>query len=187
MRAFLAVPVTEPALAELSELGARLRAGVDGVRWAPLATAHVTLHFFGAISQRDSARALTLLGPVVERHPTMRLRLRGLGCFPTAARPRVLWAGVDGDRDALAALQAACADALVAGGFPVEQRAYRPHCTLGRVRSGWSGAARTTWEEVVAAAPTGVAFIADRVMLYESLPGPDGVRHRELVALPMRG
>lgn len=187
MRAFLAVPVGEPALSELAALRDGLRAGVDGVRWAPMATAHVTLHFFGSIADADCARAMATLEPVAERHPAMRLRLRGLGCFPSEARPRVLWAGVDGYIPALAELQAACASALLDAGFAVEQRAYRPHCTLGRVRSEWSANAHRAWGKLVATTPTTGWFTAERIVLYESVTGPEGAQHRPLVGLPLGG
>ncbi|MDQ6848132.1 MAG: RNA 2',3'-cyclic phosphodiesterase, partial [Candidatus Dormibacteraeota bacterium] len=137
MRAFLAIPVQSPALAAFQTLRERLVTAVPAVRWAPAETPHLTLHFFGTISSDDARRALAVLRPVVAELPPMTLRLRGLGAFPSATRPRVLWCGVDGDVVALDDCARACTAALHVAGFAVENRPYRAHCTVGRPRQPW--------------------------------------------------
>ena len=57
--------------------------------------------------------------------------MRGLGAFPSAGRARVLWAGLDDDPGAIAALAAAARDAL-AHEFPPETRAFSAHLTVAR-------------------------------------------------------
>src|SRR5262249_61451644 len=58
----------------------------------------------------------------------------GLGAFPAARIARVIWAGVV-DGASLAALASDVEAALSTLGFSPEARAFRPHVTLGRVRS----------------------------------------------------
>jgi 2'-5' RNA ligase len=185
VRAFLAIPVRPPALESFEDLRARLVSDVPGVRWAPAESVHVTLHFFGSIDAAESARALAALRPVITAHPPMLLRLRGLGSFPSTAEPRVLWYGVDGDRKKLIALALACGAALHAGGFAVEDRPYRAHCTLGRPRSPWPHHARESWRRHAQEEPSTPSFIADTAILYESLMETAGVVHvpREVLTL----
>ena len=52
--------------------------------------------------------------------------------FGPPAAPSILWAGLAGDLDALAALQREVAGVCARHGFPAEARAYRPHLTLAR-------------------------------------------------------
>jgi 2'-5' RNA ligase len=62
--------------------------------------------------------------------------ISGAGAFPSAAKARVLWAGIQGDRRALGALAASvAAGARRAGAAPPAERAsYHPHLTLARTR-----------------------------------------------------
>ena len=186
VRAFLAVPVGAPALGELRTLVERARAQVGGgVRWAPLHTAHVTLHFFGSITDGDAERAISAVRPVLAGLQPFQLRLAGLGSFPAEARARVLWIGVGGDTQALSGLAAGCGRALAAVGFPVESRPYRPHCTVGRLRSPWTEAAQGGWRLLAAEAPATSCFGADRAVLYQSLTGPSGAEHVPRVTVPL--
>ncbi|MBJ7595710.1 MAG: RNA 2',3'-cyclic phosphodiesterase [Candidatus Dormibacteraeota bacterium] len=185
MRAFLAIPVQPPALAAFQALRERLVTEVAAVRWTPAESPHITLHFFGAISASDGGRALGVLRPAVAVLPPMTLRLCGLGVFPSMARPRVLWCGVDGEEDALKECARACSAALHVAGFPVERRPYRAHCTLGRPRKLWPANAREPWARLVDEEPTTPAFTAAHAVLYESVPGPAGIRHVPREILPL--
>jgi 2'-5' RNA ligase len=187
VRAFLALPVLAPALEQMESLSEQLKTAVDGVRWAPVQTVHITLHFFGSIGDDRVARAVQELQPVFAAQAPIHLQLRGLGAFPSEARPRVLWWGVAGDTDALRDLDQRCADALAGAGFPVEQRPFRPHCTLGRPRLPWSETARQRWRELVARRPSTDGFIADVAVLYESVTGRCGARHHPRMTLPLGG
>lgn len=187
MRAFLALPVVAPALQQIESLFEQLKTAVDGVRWAPVQTVHITLHFFGSIDDDSVARALQELQPVFAAQAPIRLQLRGLGAFPSEARPRVLWCGVAGDTDALRDLDQRCAEALAGAGFPVEGRPFQPHCTLGRPRQPWPQPVRQRWRELAARHPSTDGFIADVAVLYESVTGRCGARHHPRVTMPLGG
>jgi 2'-5' RNA ligase len=185
MRAFIAIPVLQPALAAFQDLRERLVAGVGSVRWAPADNAHVTLHFFGALDDDAAARAVAALRPALAEHTPFTVSLRGLGAFPTNQRPRILWCGVDGDVDALSAVAHGCRVALGAAGFAVEDRPWRAHCTLGRPREPWPPEALHAWRAAAAEDPRTPAFTAGHVILYETVNGRDGVCHLPRVTLPL--
>jgi 2'-5' RNA ligase len=121
----------EPALDHLGGALSRLRDRPGAPRWVGRETQHVTLAFFGEVPE-TRVPVLTgalgaALGPV-----DVHLRLAGAGTFPAKGDPRVLWVGVDGAVEELAALAAAAAEAGLASGIDVDRRAYRPHVTVGR-------------------------------------------------------
>jgi len=60
-------------------------------------------------------------------------RFGGLGAFPSATRPRVVWAGVTDGATEMIALADRVDGALEALGFAREARPFSPHVTLGRV------------------------------------------------------
>jgi 2'-5' RNA ligase len=171
----------------MQALSEQLTNALDGVRWAPVQTVHVTLHFFGSISDERLARAIRAVQPVFAAQQPIPLQMGGLGAFPSATRPRVLWCGVGGDTIALRDLNERCAAALAAAGFPVEQRPFRPHCTLGRPRLPWPERERQRWRELVAQQPSAPGFVADVAVVYESVTAPSGVRHHPRMTLPLAG
>lgn len=187
VRAFLALPVLPPALGPFQALGERLMAEVGAVRWAPFESPHITLHFFGALSDAAAVRALDALRPALAAQTSMSLRLHRLGGFPSDRRPRVLWCGVDGDVDALRAVASDCAIALRSARFAVDDRPYRAHCTVGRPRQPWPAEALRAWLAVARDEPRTPMFTSDCAILYESVGGPGGVCHvpRATVALGM--
>jgi 2'-5' RNA ligase len=185
VRTFLAIPVRPPALEAFHTLRERLVSDIPAVRWTAAESPHITLHFFGSISAPESERALEALRPILAAQRPMTLRLHGLGSFTSAADPRVLWCGVDGDVTELTACALACRWALSTAGFSVEDRPYRAHCTLGRPRRPWPAHARECWRRQAQEGPSTPSFTADRAMLYESLTAMAGVIHvpREVLTL----
>ncbi|MGB2640384.1 MAG: RNA 2',3'-cyclic phosphodiesterase [Candidatus Acidiferrum sp.] len=99
-------------------------------RWVRPENLHVTLKFIGeaAPEKLDGIRAA--LAKIRSDVP-VELQFQGLGFFPNAAHPRVLWAGVQASTN-LATLAADVDGALETQGFAREGRALTPHLTLAR-------------------------------------------------------
>ncbi len=173
MRAFLAVPLEQPALGAAQRLLAALRQRVEAVRWARGETLHVTLHFFGAVDDAQTAAAIGAATPLAASTRRFSMTLDALGAFPDSGVPRVLWLGQRSTAADMEALARRTRDALRDAGFQVEARPFRPHCTLGRTRAPWPPAAREAWDAAAAdVAP--LTFVARRLVLYESTTRPDG-------------
>jgi 2'-5' RNA ligase len=94
---------------------------------------HLTLKFLGEIDEAKAERVKTVLADVARRHAAFPLRLKGTGVFPGERSPRVMWVGFAAE-PALISLQSELDAALEAENFPREDRAFRPHLTLGRVK-----------------------------------------------------
>lgn len=104
------------------------------IRWADPAGAHLTLKYLGETALRDQISAqLDQIGPTMARFV---LQTAGVGAFPNRQQPRILWLGVSGALAALAVLQQAVEQRMVALGFAPETQAWTPHITLGRARGG---------------------------------------------------
>lgn len=146
VRCFLAVNFPLVAVRRMADEIAALRGPVAAaglaVRWVPAANLHLTLKFLGPV-RREAVEAITAALPAALRGlRTFELEARGLGAFPSNEAPRVLWIGVRaGEEPGLVALQQAVEQALAGLGFPLEERPYRPHITIGRVRPPGPGAA----------------------------------------------
>jgi 2'-5' RNA ligase len=115
-----------------------------------------------------------------DRGPAFALRWGSLGAFPRPRRANVLWLGVDQGESAAESLAVAVEEAAEAAGFPPEDRPFRSHLTLSRLRPDQDVAA-----VLDAVPPLGLAMAVDRVVLYQSHLGPGGPRYEEVEAFPL--
>ena len=149
-RAFIAIHLSQDAHRQLSgtieSLGNEIP---SGVRWVDPAGIHLTLKYLGDIDPGLIDEVLQALEHLTTGSLPFLLQLDGLGVFPNQRRPRVLWAGVRGDLDALGALQEKVEASMLGLNFPRERRTFNPHLTLGRVRDTISAVARHRIGEVV--------------------------------------
>lgn len=162
----------------------RLRAAARNVDWVAADNLHVTLKFLGSVAPGRLADTEAALGRVAAAAPPFDLTLGGIGAFPTSSRPRVIWAGVLGGRDALGTLSGRVHDALADLGFEREARAYSPHVTLGRVRAPRRDAALAAVIEAAAGRGFGTLRV-NRLVLMRSDPSPRGSRYTALVSWPL--
>lgn len=164
LRTFLALDPGKALRDRLLTLQEKLaEAGAD-VKWVEAANLHLTLHFLGEVEDRDLAAICRVTNDVAGQVDRIPISLQGVGCFPNARRPRVLWVGLGEGRDDVTALHAALEQPLLdLGCYRREARAFTPHLTMGRVnsdkgndrlaaslatRANWHGG-ETTIEEVL--------------------------------------
>jgi len=62
-------------------------------------------------------------------------KLTSIGAFPSVNHPRVIWLGIDKGADLLKTLAEKIETELKKLGFREEPREFKPHLTLGRVRT----------------------------------------------------
>jgi 2'-5' RNA ligase len=177
MRLFLGIELPEPLVGEIGRVQSLLRASRADVRWVEPGNAHLTLKFLGEVGERRVAAIDAALREPVAAATCHDLDAVGIGAFPNEARPRVLWAGVEGAIRELAALQQRVEAALETLGFDREGRHFSPHVTIGRVRrpvhlENLSAAIRELRHE-----PLGVITVAE-VVLFESTLTPKGARYQ---------
>lgn len=137
VRVFIALDLPQPAKDALRQTVEQLLPGLpNGIRWVDPAGIHLTLKFLGDVDKALVEPLLEAMGQAAAKFPQspIFLRLANLGVFPNFREPRVLWAGVDGELDALRDLQQLVDESISSLGFSRESRPFRPHLTLGRVR-----------------------------------------------------
>jgi 2'-5' RNA ligase len=170
MRLFAAIPVPEPARSEIIEILKGLQSQSWPVRWVRPEALHLTVKFFGAVTEETAASLIPALGAAAEGIGPIPLCCNGIGSFPSGQLAKVIWMGIESPA-ALELLQDAVERACVPLGFPVEGRPFRPHLTLGRVKEGgklpMNAFANMDRDSEV-------PFLADRLVLFQSKPGPGG-------------
>jgi 2'-5' RNA ligase len=176
------VALPEPAAAEIREVVERVRSmplpdGARDVRWVRLDGLHLTLRFLGPTPE-------DLIGPTIAAVEAVAanaagpipIELSGSGTFPSGRRPRTLWIGVSDGVDALTALADQTEAALVAAGWPSDDRPFRPHLTLAR-SDGVAAGPLVAGRLAAAMAERRVRATVEHVGLYESLTGGGPARY----------
>ena len=183
IRAFIALPLpAEWTLALESVIDELRRAASGGVRWVQPAGIHLTLKFLGSTEARLAPRIVAGLEEAMAGAPAPELSLSELGTFPNSRNPRVLWAGVSGDIDALADLQQRVETLAVGMGWATERRPFRPHLTIGRVRDQASTGQRRRIAAAISdcSIPKSPLWRPNAVRLYQSELTPQGAIYSNL-------
>jgi len=177
IRAFVAIEMDAAIRRAIAALQDELRTATEKIRWTKPGNIHLTLKFLGDVdAQRVDRVAERLQRAVAQREP-FSFSVKGLGVFPTAKRPRVLWAGVHTDADDLRGLAAAIEEHLQPLGFAKEKRAFKPHLTLARVREPL----RPQFVERFLATPfNAVTQHVEEIVLMQSELHPQGARYTPL-------
>lgn len=175
LRLFIAVDVPGETVTVARRAIERLRrTGIDA-RWVEPSRLHLTLWFLGNVAAEEVPAICRAIDRAAATVAPVDLELRGAGAFPDASNPRTVWLGVHGGIDGLIALHEALGTELAPLGFRPEERRYRPHVTLGRVRHGDPAATRRLAAELAAMADLAAgAACLDTVSLVESSRGRDG-------------
>ena len=189
VRAFVAVEMPPEVKQALAAVVRSLDGhGTAGLRTVDPASAHLTLKFLGNVPAARVAAIEDVLVDAASRSAPFRLRLAETGTFPERGAPRVLWVGLDGDTDALAALQGRIEQALESLGFAPESRPFRPHLTLARMADRSTRSERNRARKALSSAPfePGLAFAVEGVSLMRSILRPEGARYVRLTSVPLR-
>jgi 2'-5' RNA ligase len=184
VRTFVAVNLSAGGRAALHSATEPLRRALGrSVSWVAEPALHVTVKFLGDRPDDFARRLAEGLAQRVERLRSTAIELRGVGAFPSLARPRVLWIGV-APNPVLSQLYHEVDTASAELGVPSEERPFHPHVTVGRVRDR----ARVDGTALAAAAAAVSFHAVERVStvdIMESVLGPGGARYRVLSVVPL--
>ena len=131
VRAFLAIPVPAAHRQQLCAIGRSI--GARGMRWNNPENLHLTLAFLGAIGQPE----INTLGNWLKKFTwttAVELQCEHIAAFPSCSS-RLLAVHLAKSPELLA-LRARLTDQLGAFGIAFDDKAFRPHITLGRGKAG---------------------------------------------------
>ena len=134
IRTFIALELPPAVKTLLQEVQQELKRLKIRARWVRPENIHLTLKFLGDINLDDVDRISDALSGAAAGISSLTLSVRGIGVFPGIKRPRVIWVGLGGDVQELRDLQSGLEAGLDAIGFPKENRAFKAHLTIGRIK-----------------------------------------------------
>jgi 2'-5' RNA ligase len=134
IRAFLAAELSEYLIQALDRIQTELRSCGAEVRWVKPDNIHLTLHFFGNIGHDEVEDVCRQMTKVASATKPMKVKVEGLGAFPSLSNPKVVWVGISDASGMLTVLQSAVIRELSLMGYKMDKRPFHPHLTLGRLR-----------------------------------------------------
>lgn len=135
-RTFCAIELPHDVRAQLQDHVRRLREAVPdaSASWSKPENVHLTMKFFGNVPTQNLAKISAAASRVAKEFSSFQIRIGGTGVFPRRSRPQVLWIGIEDSTGRLSALQQRLEEEFEREGFPKENRGYRPHLTIARLR-----------------------------------------------------
>lgn len=186
IRAFLAIDLPASLRPALSRAQERLKQSGADVRWVPVGNIHLTLKFFGNITEAQVSAIHEAVEPVAREQAPFSLLVTDAGAFPSPKSPRVVWLGVGGDLEILRDFHRRLEAVLAPLGFPPEDRPFSPHLTLGRVKS--PAGRQALVQALVNLPPPGAPpFLVKEIVLFRSNLTPHGATYLALKIIPLGG
>lgn len=183
-RLFLAIDLSDEARETLEKRMMWMRS-YAAVNVVPAANYHITLKFLGSVPDDKVAAIESVTDKIASHFSDFEMRVQGCGYFPTVGHPAVFWAGVE-PHDPLVPIFEALEEAFEYQGFLPEKRAFNAHVTLARASRERHASIEFMKQWKALDMPPGPSFHAEKIVLFESVPGFDTSVYRPLNHFPLQ-
>jgi RNA 2',3'-cyclic 3'-phosphodiesterase len=180
IRSFLAFELPPEVKDHVRRISEDLKKSKLDVRWVKPDNIHLTVVFLGDVREGDISAISREVGRVCFGFHPFDFRLKRLGLFPDRKRPRILWAGYEGDVERITSLRDVLHERLIPFEIKEEKRQFKPHLTLGRFRN--PGRVDAKLDEILTrhedlSSPT---FQANELIFFKSDLRPQGPEYTKL-------
>jgi 2'-5' RNA ligase len=187
IRSFLAFELPEEIKAIVTRVSGEIRKSSLEVRWVRPEFIHLTVVFMGDIESEQIAPIGESVSAVCSQHSPFTISLKPMGCFPNTRNPRVIWLGIEGDLERMSRFRDDLQHALSPFGIKEEERAFRPHLTLGRFKK--PSKRQTELDQLLAKYKelSSPARTLSELVLFRSDLKPGGAVYTKMVSWPLSG
>lgn len=181
IRTFFALPCGETLSQNIDEKVVFLRE-CSGIKGTPSHEYHMTLKFLGETPINLLEETKENLYRTIGQIPSFTLKLSSTGTFPKGSHPRILWIGSYFAPLALRQIVLQLNLLFKAYGYPREERRFKPHITIARVKGDPS---KVCLEKFMNLNCEGMFLKATDVIWYESKLSPVGPEYIERMQIPL--
>jgi RNA 2',3'-cyclic 3'-phosphodiesterase len=111
----------------------QVRLNNDQIKWTDTANIHITLAFLGDTEEKTIKEIISMLEVRCKGSGKFELMLKGSGIFRNLDDPRIIWTGIE-PSEKLLKLNYLIMNGLKELGVKMENRPYKPHLTIGRIK-----------------------------------------------------
>ncbi len=156
----------------------------EKIKWVDLINLHITLSFLGDTGEDMVEVISEKVEEVTHLTEPFDLIFRGMGVFKNIRYPKVLWIGTE-QNPTIGLIKKALDDELERIGFPKEERDFRSHLTIARIK--WIKN-RNIFEDLLKKYEDEYfqKFRIEHLIFYESILKPEGPEYIELNKVKLR-
>ena len=178
LRLFIAIELPSNIIDGLRNVQEELKDKSNKPSWAKPENIHLTLKFLGDTETGKIESMVNILEGIAGKSFSFEISVKGVGTFPAAGNPRVIWVGIEENKDMLQ-LYNNIEEGLATLGFEKERRDFKPHLTLGRIKFLNDRAGLKRGLEKVAGLNL-ARFAVAGFALFKSTLTPEGAIHTKL-------
>ncbi len=134
IRCFIAIDIPDSIKKDISDLIEFLKKHDADIKWVSADNLHITLKFLGNTPEKLIADIRDKISMMVKSYRPFYIKIKGTGVFPSSKYPRICWIGIEYP-DIFIKLQKDIDKLMKQFGFKEDDRDFRPHLTIGRIRS----------------------------------------------------
>ena len=138
-RLFIAVPLDKVIKEKLTGILSELKYVAFGAKVEPIDNIHITLKFLGNTDEKRIQIINTILNGIAHSYSCFPVEFNEFGFFPYAKYARICWLGMKEPSGVLLQIQKDLEDQLLSQGFAKENREFKPHFTLVRIKNPATG------------------------------------------------
>ncbi len=173
MRIFVSLDLPSKVKDYLFDLQSKMKTPLAKVNWVAKKNIHLTLKFFGDMSEEDLEKLKLKLKGV--KFSSLEVSLDSIGVFPNESNIRIAWIGLSPEEDLIKLQQEIDSETLDVSSL--EQR-FRAHLTLGRVK--WVKNKPQYLKFLSEIKIKNLKFKVDKFYLYNSELSKDGPKYERL-------
>jgi 2'-5' RNA ligase len=187
IRSFLAFELPEEFKRIISRASGEMKKAHLNVKWIKTGNIHLTVVFIGDVDSEQLDSLEKRVAGVCREHGPFNMAINGAGVFSSRRNPRVLWIGLDGEIDEMAAFRDSLQKNLKPFGIKQEKRPFNPHLTLGRFRKNAKPGVHLdelllNYKDLISPVCT-----LRELVLFKSDLKPDGAVYTKLNVWPLAG
>lgn len=176
IRLFLSLEIPREICEAVLAEGKKVFTEDDTNRWEDLNKIHLTLKFIGDVPKK-MVNGINNSIQFIENYASIKCSLTTFGFFPDQIEPRILWAGLKPDNSIFTLLNEINNELSKKFSIPVEWKKFKPHLTLLRIKTKLD---QRTIGKIIAKELPQLQFIANKVILFQSLLQPSGSVYKEI-------
>lgn len=185
IRTFVCIDIPQSIQARIEKLQSQRLHPTAQISWVKPANIHLTLKFLGDVAQSKILGVNTAVNRAVASFGPFQITVGSTGCFPSPRQPSILWIGISPVADDLQRLRDAIEEELARQGFGRENRKFKPHLTIARIRNPRNAAEVT--EAFLTQGFADESFQASEVIVMRSQLSPKGAIYTPQAVIPLQG
>jgi RNA 2',3'-cyclic 3'-phosphodiesterase len=183
MRLFIALPLSREIEESLGKLIFVLKQKGGPVKWVAPKNIHLTVKFLGEVDEIKVNDIKAAVEKTAAKYRMVESTVEKIGAFPDFVRPRVIWAGMTGGIETIDGMVKDIEDAMAALGFPREDKRFKPHITLGRVKENYGLGDLISYIKSYHLVP--MPLNLESLVLFQSTLTPRGPIYDRLLEVPL--